>query len=209
MSLVVVTPPQPLVSVADAKAWAPVLAGDGDGRVFNLLTAAQASIEPPNGWLGRALGEQVLEARFCRFRSPCLFLPCPPLREVVSVTYRDLAGVDRTILPESLRLIGLGTSTGAVVPTGGQDWPDAEDDIESVRVRFKAGYAANDPEVQPVRHAIVLAATHLRSLGTQDLALRSRDVPGVDSRSWTVSETAAKLVRDTVEALLMPLRVYA
>lgn len=223
MSVAVVTAPAPLVTAAEARLWAPVLAGDADARIEALLLVAQTAIEPPNGWVGRALGLQTLEARFSRFEAGSLQtmgarslqsvalglpLPCPPVRELVSVTYRDLAGADRTIPLAELRLLGIGTAAGSVVPARGRSWPQAEDDAESVRVQFKAGYDRADPAVQPARHAIVLAATHLRSLTTQDLALRSVDVPGVSNRSWTVSEVAEKLIRSTVDALLQPLRVY-
>lgn len=56
MSAVVVAPPVALVTPADAKAWAPVLASDSDARVEALLLAAQFAIEPPNGWVGRSSG---------------------------------------------------------------------------------------------------------------------------------------------------------
>ncbi|WP_305526703.1 hypothetical protein [Methylobacterium amylolyticum] len=207
MRVVVVTPPTALVSAAEAKAWAPVLKDDDDARVNALLLAAQAAIEPPNGWLGRALGMQVLEARFDAFRGPCLFLPCPPLREVVSVTYSDGAGVDQIIAPAALRVMGVGTSTGSISPRGSTGWPATDFGPEAVRVRFKAGYAVDDMEVVQVRHAIVLAATHLRSLSTQDLNLRSRQTEGVGSRTWTVSDAAEKLIHRAVDDLLSPLRV--
>ncbi len=58
------------------------------------------------------------------------------------------------------------------------------------------------------RQAIVLAATHLRSLGSQDLALRSDDVEGVGTKTWTVSDAAQKLIQTTVDALLTPYRVW-
>lgn len=206
--VVVVTPPQALVSAADAKAWAPVLKEDDDARVDALLQVAQFAIEPPNGWLGRALGLQTLEARFDAFRSPCLFLPCPPLRELISVTYSDSDGVEQTIALPSLRTLGIGTSTGSISLRSGASWPATECGPEAVRVRFKAGYADDSAEVMPVRHAITLAATHLRSLSTQDLALRSRQVDGVGSRTWTVSDAAENLIRRAVDDLLQPLRVF-
>lgn len=208
MSIVVVTPPQPLVSAADAKAWAPVLAGDDDVRVNALLRAAQFAIEPPNGWVGRAFGVQTLEARFRGFEGRCLSLPCPPVRQIVKVLYDDVAGVEQELPASFTRLVGAGSAVANVVPRVG-DWPRAAGYPESVRVQFEAGYEAGSPEVEPVRHAIVLGAVQLRSLTTQDLALRSREVEGVGSRTWVVSEVAQALVRSAVESLLMPLRVYS
>lgn len=207
MNIVVVNPPEALVSAADAKSWAPVLAGDDDARVTALLMAAQAAIEPPNGWVGRAFGMQTLEARFCGFGSKNLSLPFPPVREIVSVKYDDAAGAEQDLALSAVRLLGAGGAAPYLTPKSGA-WPRASADAESVRVRFKAGYTKDDPEALPVRHAIVLAATHLRSLSTQDLALRSRTTDGVGSRTWTVSGEAEKLVHSAVDGLLSPFRIY-
>ena len=209
MAVVVVTPPQALVSASDAKAWAPVLKDDDDARVDALLQVAQSAIEPPNTWLGRALGMQVLEARFDAFRDPCLYLPFPPLREIVSLAYTDGAGVDQTIPLASLRVLGIGTAIGSISMRGTSGWPVTDFGPETVRVRFRAGYSADDPEARPIRHAIVLAAVQLRALSTQDLALRSRQTEGVGSRTWTVSDAAYQLVQRAIGDLLQPFRIFA
>lgn len=206
--LVVVTPPQALVSAADAKAWAPVLAGDDDARVNALLNAAQFAIEPPNGWVGRAFGLQTLEARFGGFGDRHLPLPFPPVRSLVSAKYDDATGAERDLPLDGLRLLGAGTASAFVAPRPGAAWPRVASSSESVRVQFRTGYESDDPEVQPVRYAIALAAVQLRSLTTQDLALRSRTTEGVGARTWTVSETAEKLTRSAVEGLLSPFRIY-
>lgn len=208
MSVIVKAAPAALVTAADAKGWAPVLADDSDARVSALLKAAQAAIEPPNGWVGRAFGMQTLEARLCGFGTCHLPLPFPPVREIVSVHYDDADGEEQDVPLDAVRLIGAGTATAFVRPKGAAAWPHRSAGPESVRVEFKAGYAADDPEVEPVRHAIVLGAVQLRSLTTQDLALRSRTIEGVGARTWTVSENAEKLVRSAVDALLSPFRIY-
>ncbi|XYD07432.1 hypothetical protein R1A27_20190 [Methylobacterium sp. NMS12] len=209
MRAVVITPAEPLVTVDDAKIWAPVLGEDSEARVTALLRAAQAAIEAPNGWLGRALGMQVLEARFDCFRDPCLFLPYPPLREVKSLTYRDAAGEDQEVAISDLRVLGVGTTAGSIAPIGAQGWPVTEAGPEAVRVQYSAGYAAADQEAAPIRHAVVLAAVQLRALSTQDLSLRSRQTEGVGSRTWTVSEVAYQLVQRSIGDLLQPFRIYA
>lgn len=220
MGVTIIAPPAALVTTADAKAWQPVLAADADARVTALLQAAQAAIEPPSGWVGRAFGVQTLEARFEHWRDFSAFsawraageirLPFPPLRSVASITYLDTAGVEQTLLAANYLVSGQATASGRVRPAPGLTWPAlAAGRPEAVRIRFEAGYAADDPQLRPVKQAIVLAAVHLRSLGTQDLALRSREVEGVGSRTWTVSDVAQKLIASTVESLLSPLRVYS
>ena len=80
---------------------------------------------------------------------------------------------------------------------------------EAIRVRYSAGYPADDQEAAPIRHAVVLAAVQLRALSTQDLSLRSRQTEGVGSRTWTVSEVAYQLVQRSIGDLLQPFRIYA
>lgn len=209
MSAIVITPPADLVAAADAKAWQPVFAADSDARVTALLKAAQAAIEPPNSWIGRAFGEQTIEARLCDWPCRDLRLPFPPLKQVTSVKYDDADGAEQTLDPSLYTVFGAGSAQGGLVLKDGSSWPGLARRPDAIRVRFVAGYAANDPQLLPVKQAIVLAASHLRSLGTQDLALRSREVEGVGSRTWTVSDVAQKLVASTVESLLQPFRVYA
>lgn len=208
MAVVVITPPALLVPVPDAKLWAPVLSDDDDRRVEALLRTVQFSIEPPVGWVGRAFGMQQLEARFDDFDGICR-LPCPPVRQIVSVTYIDPDGTERSLDASAYRVAGLGTASASLAPVPGAAWPAVSCRPDAVAVRFQAGYASDDPEVQPVRQAVVLAATQLRSLGTQDLALRTRQIEGVGSRTWTVSDAAEKLVRNAVDSLLAPYRVWA
>lgn len=214
MSVTVITPPDDLVTAADAKAWQPVFATDAEARVTALLKAAQAQIEPPDGEIGRAFGMQTLEAQFesfplCDLLAHGLRLPCPPLRSVVSVKYVDRDGVEQTFAVENYEAVGLGSARGGILLRSDRAWPLSACRPDAVRVRYTAGYAADDPQLMPVKQAVVLAASHLRSLGTQDLALRSREIDGVGSRTWTVSEVAQQLVHSTVDRLLQRYRVYA
>ena len=56
MRVFVVTPPEPVVSIDEAKDHLRV---DGDGEdalIEGLVAAATGHIDGPNGWLGRAIG---------------------------------------------------------------------------------------------------------------------------------------------------------
>ncbi len=209
MSVIVITPPADLVTPAEAKAWQPVFADDADERVTALLQAAQAEIEPPDSEIGRAFGLQTLEARFCDWSCRDLRMPFPPLRSVTSVTYDDVDGMEQTLNPSNYAVFGIGSSRGGLGLREGASRPAIGRRQDAIRVRFVAGYVENDPQLLPVKQAIVLAASHLRSLGTQDLALRSRTVEGLGSRTWTVSDTAQKLIHSTVDRLLRRYRIYA
>lgn len=91
MRVSVITPPQPIVSWEQANAH---LRLDGDVSVKDyvegLIAVATAWIDGPDGWLGRALGLQVLEAALpSRVWASERRLPLPPLVEILSETPSD------------------------------------------------------------------------------------------------------------------------
>ncbi len=206
MQVSVINSPARLVEVAAAKAQAPVLAGDDDVRVEALLSVAQARIE--RSWIGRAFGIQTLELRLDGLDEREIALPWPPLRRVVSVVVVNEAGQEQTIDPASYFVFGVGTRCGSIAPIGGC-WPKVARRPESVRIRYEAGYDADDPQLAAPRHAVVLIATHLRSLSTQDLSLRSDTVEGIGAQQWTVSDAAETLIRSSVEDLLAEFVVWS
>jgi hypothetical protein len=58
MVLIPVTPPDPIVTAADAKARVPALSAVDDGVVDALLMAMTAALDGPDGYLQRAIGVQ-------------------------------------------------------------------------------------------------------------------------------------------------------
>lgn len=113
MRVSVITPPQPIVSWEQADAH---LRLDGDvsakGYVEDLIAVATAWIDGPDGWLGRALGEQVLEAVLPSGAWACdRRLPLPPLVQILSevpaesgfTTVRYRAGYAADAVPAPIR----------------------------------------------------------------------------------------------------------
>lgn len=215
MYLRVITPPVAIVTAAEAKAWAPVLANDDDARVDALLAAAQAQIEPPNSYLGRAFGQQTLELVLDGWYPsypPCsptrITLPAPPLIEVTGIVYVDADGAEQTLATTVYRVAGVG-GRGMVILNDGQSWPTLRDnDPEAVRISFKAGYDLDDPQLLPAKQAVVLIATGLRGLSLQEANLRSETVEGIGSTSFDVSGAARGEVSGYVDGLLASYRVF-
>lgn len=153
MRTVVVVPPEPVVTWAEADAH---LRLDGDDTqqtyVESLIAAATAHVDGPHGILGRAVGEQTLELRTCAFPRAYLTLPYGPVGEVVSVKYLDADGVEQTAATS------LYEQTGDVLRLAyNQTWPSVRGDAECVRIRYTAGW-----ETPPaaIKAAILLLVGH-------------------------------------------------
>lgn len=112
--------------------------------IQGLMRAANNHVDGADGWLGRALVEQVWELRLDSF--PERFkLPLPPLLEVVSIKYLDGDGAEQTVSSADYRV--LTGDMALVTPAPEASWPsDVLDDVGSVVVRFRCGY---EPDGSP------------------------------------------------------------
>lgn len=186
--VVVVTPPTPIVSLAEAKAHLRVDDGAEDALITALVAAAEQHIDGPAGWLGRAIGRQTLELRRNGFPS-CggwIALPFPPAVSITEVTYDDAAGASQTVAPANYALYG---EALALAPNAA--WPATADNPESARVRYLAGYAP-DRIPAPIVAAIKLMLSDL---------WRFRD-------TIVLGQVAEVPMSTTVAALLGPFRVW-
>jgi uncharacterized phiE125 gp8 family phage protein len=196
MRVVVITPPEPIVTWEEAKAH---LRLDGDEEqtyVEGLIAAAQGWIEGPDGWLGRALGVQTLEVSLERFCS-AFMLPILPVISIVEVRYRDASGVQAVVPAETYGLTGRVLSV-----VGGAAWPATGVFTDAVKVRYLAGYGRMEGDGEaatmvndapaPIRHAILL-------LVGQWFAFRSN----------VAEDGAPAQLPFAVEALLSPFRVWS
>lgn len=90
MRVVVVTSPVPFITADQAKRHLRVEGDDENEYIEGLIAVATAWIDGPDGWLGRALGSQVLEAVLpSRVWAGERRLPLPPLVEILSETPSD------------------------------------------------------------------------------------------------------------------------
>lgn len=185
MRVVVVTPPEPVVTLSEAKAHLRVRHSDEDALIEAYISAATAHIDGPDGWLGRALGDQVLEA-YADFFRDCMRLPFGPVIEVVSVKYLAGTGDEVTVLPTEYELRGwlLGAAFG-------KRWPSVLSHPEAVRIQYRAGYADLPP---PIRAAILLMVG--------DLYL-NRETASIGAAASQIPMST------TVTNLLSPYRVFS
>jgi uncharacterized phiE125 gp8 family phage protein len=140
MGLKLITPPATTpVSLDEAKVHLRVVDDDEDLLIGTYIQAATGSTE---AFLGRALIDQTWDLVLDAFPTTTdleIKIPKPPLIEVTQIAYDDSNG-DEQILPSGNYFVDAVSEFGWVVPQGNLSWPSTIDAINSVRVRFRAGY---------------------------------------------------------------------
>ncbi len=109
-----------------------------DGLLLNLISAAREYCED---FTRRAFAEQTIELLLDRFPTAnAIELPCPPLRSVTSIKYKDIDGME-TIFSTDDFLVDKDSEPGRVVLTSGAAWPVFTPYRSiPIRIRFVAGY---------------------------------------------------------------------
>ena len=187
MHVRVTSAPEAVVDLVSAKDHLGIDHNDHDDLIDAYVAAATGHLDGPDGWLGRALGVQTLEARLDAF--PCgeiLRLRYPPFVDVTSIKYDDEDGVEQTLDPENYDVFD---------PLGVQlavdcEWPAARVRKGAVRVTYEAGYTELP---KAIRAAILLMVGDL-------YANRETVVNGTISSKIQMSTS--------VEALLGPFRKW-
>jgi len=185
MRVVVVAPPDPVVTWEEADAHLR-LGGDTSQQpqVEAMVAAATQHLDAPDGWLGRALGRQALEARLDRFGGCPIALAYPPIVSIESVTYLDGTGAEQVCDADVYEL------RGAVLGTAwGKSWPSTGCHPEAVRIRYVAGY---ETLPAPIGAAILIMTADLYAGRDEFLAGALATVP----------------MSITVERLLAPYRIW-
>lgn len=130
-----------------------------DARILDLIIAARMACEQE---LELSLVAKTLEIAQDAFYPYVIALPCGPVRSVVSVTYQHgTTGADVVMDAADYRL---NLYEGTVQPLYGESWPTARCDVNSVRVRYTAGYPGTDSPAEavpaPIRQAMHLYIGH-------------------------------------------------
>lgn len=122
--------------------------------IRRLITAARHSCEQE---LEMSLVAKTMEVAQDSFYPGCIALPMGPVRSIVSVTYVDLSGDDQVVDDGDYRL---DPYTGSLLTAYGVSWPSTRCDLNSVRVRYTAGYPTEDSPAEVVP-APIIQAMHL------------------------------------------------
>jgi hypothetical protein len=221
-SVTVITPPDPVLDVETVRSRLGLSVNDGDGAdLAAYIATATTVLDAPDGWLGRAIGEQTLEwalpslsnihNNFASFYDSHYFpshhtyrerfdLPFPPITTISSVTYVDQNGVTQTIDPSLYSLSGR-----RLRPIYGTNWPSGRIDDGSVKIRYIAGYeTAKIPP--PIIQAIVLMVGKMKSMLAPDMLVKTETVAGVGSTTWSAADLP--MYDQTINNLLSPYRVF-
>jgi len=144
MALKLITPAAPVLTLEEVKMHLRVIDDDEDALITSLELAATRFAET---FTGRAFSLQTWDLVLDAFPSDNeleIKIPLPPLIDVVHIAY-DNTGGDEAFVPSGSYFVDNVSQPGWIVPQGySPSWPDTVDAINSVRVRFRAGYLSTD-----------------------------------------------------------------
>lgn len=153
--LSVVTPPTayPLDLATDIKPHLRISHNGEDAKLTQIRDAAIGLLDAPFGHLGRAIMPQTLMLTLDRFPPREVYLPCPPVTAIKTITYRDIDDATQTAYDSDAAtdevglLYDLSDYTGPAFcwPDDSIGWPsDIKGGRDSVRITYEAGYADAD-----------------------------------------------------------------
>lgn len=163
-----ITPPsvEP-ITLALAKLHCYIDADDRDELVSLAIGSARRHVEQ---WCDLNLITQTWELALDAFPCGPIRLPGWPLQSVTSIEYLDANGDPQTVDPGTL---SLDTFSRPGWVTCSSSWPQTQDAINAVRVRYVLGYGAAGSDVPaPVRSAMLLVVGDLmenRQAGQKDM----------------------------------------
>lgn len=220
MSLVRVTAPAPILTVATAKKHLRVEHDEDDLLIDGMVQGAIDTVDGPLGYLNRALGPQTWDwfpdnlpphvlvhhpVGFHRTywghrRHLGLEIPLSPLIAVVEIEYRNTDGALTPYTTFDAYGVG-GVGVGRLKPQFNTYWPQMKEAPDALRVRFTAGYGianGDSPAGQTEAVPSAIKAAILLMVGD----LYANRVTTIEGRFVPLPMST------TVEALLRPYRVW-
>lgn len=191
MGLAVITPAaQEPITLAEARAQCRVDGTEEDTLLAIYISAARASCE---GLTQRPLITRTYEQTLDAFPAEEIALRVASVQSIASVKYTDTAGAEQTINSTAYTLDGTNSLQPWLLPAVGSVWPDTEETINAVRVRFVAGFGATAADMP--------ADVRVWLLMTVALMFNNRELVDASGKS-------SALPGRFVDVLLDPWRVY-
>ncbi len=142
-----VTQSDPALELSDARDYIRVDAGVEDSLIESAVLAIQGQLEPPRGWLGRALTQATYRFTIPAFADE-IRLPAPPFVSLDKFEYLDRDGVRQTVDATLYRVID--TDPAYISRARDKEWPTDVDytQRDAITIEYTAGYGvvANIPE---------------------------------------------------------------
>ncbi len=153
MALKLITAPTTTpVSLVEVKRHLQIDSASQDQNLGLYIDAATANLDGADGWLSRALVTQTWDLYYDAFPCGSIKIPLPPLQSVTSVNYVPPSGTE-VALSTSYYSVDTVSTPGWIVLNSGYSWPTTLDAINTVRIRFVAGYTTVPA---PIKAAIML-----------------------------------------------------
>lgn len=171
-----------------------------DADLLALMTMARQRVEGMNGFLRRALVEQVWNYILDAFPSGggSIRIPLPPLVSVDQINYVDGNG-DTQTLADSVYDVDAAAAPGEVYLAYNQSWPSVRNQKNAVTIKFTAGYQATSSPVVDIAENVPKPILQAMLLMIGDF---------YNNREETVVGSITSQLPMGAEALLSPYRIY-
>lgn len=136
----------PALSLSTARDYIRVDAGVEDDLIETAVQAVQNLLEPPDGWLGRALTTAQFQLTLPEFANRILLYPT--LQQIDSFEYRNVDG-DYVAVDESLYRVLDDRAPAEITLERDERWPDDLDTSQpdAVRITFTSGYGGTPGDI--------------------------------------------------------------
>lgn len=157
MQVVIVSYPDMLVSLEEAKVALGESGTDRDDFIEGLILAAQAELDGPKGWVGISVAQQGVEVRFDTFEELPLRLPGGPIIGDVAVTYLDGDGATTVLDTDDYEVL----PDGSLILVDGATWPTLADQSGAITAAYTVGMVEGE-EAQRIAQMKTAIKMHVR-----------------------------------------------
>lgn len=157
MIVTIVSFPDMLVSLEEAKVALGESGTDRDDLIEGLILAAQAELDGPKGWVGISVAQQGVEVRFDTFEELPLRLPGGPIIGDVAVTYLDSDGASQVLDTDDYEVL----PDGSLILVDGATWPTLADQSGAITAAYTVGMVEGE-EAQRIALMKTAIKLHVR-----------------------------------------------